>query len=185
MDKIFSPFEVTDSHIKVGTENFVLDCVGKLSTEMGIKKITKKCAGIVKKTVVKGTGQGTGTLSLHIPYKLYLLLYGMNNKKLVQNISAYGTDSVHPTFTYTGIGKDEDGVEVLIAIPCAVVSSGQKWNFENGTEDVQEIEVAFEISPDEEGEGMYCVPATDLPSTVTKKKWLEEFDSSLIMAPVA
>lgn len=182
METVFSPFEVSESHIKMSSEKYALNCVGKLETEMEVKKITKSCEGVVKKTKIRGTGHGTGTLSLHIPYELYLSLYGMNGKsKFLDKVAAYGSDSVHPTFTYTGVGKDEDGVEVLIAIPNAVVSDGQKWNFENGSEEVQEIELAVEILPDDNDQGMYCIPVSEVPVSITKKKWLEEFTPSMVL----
>ena len=181
MEKVFSPFEVTESIIKIDSKKWNLSCIGSIETEMEVKRITKSCAGVVKKTKIRGTGHGTGTISLHIPYDLYCKLYGMSGKTtLVDKVAAYGSDSVHPTFTYTGVGKDEDGVEVLIAIPCAVVSDGQKWNFENGTEEVQEIELAVEILPDDNEQGMYCIPVTELPPSITRKKWLEEFDATLV-----
>lgn len=186
METVFSPFEVSNSNIKVGTQNYALSCVGKLETEMEVKRITKSCAGVVKKTKIRGTGHGTGTLSLHIPYALYLKLYGMDgNAKLKQNIAGYGASSVHPTFSYTGLGLDEEGVEVAIAIPQAVVSDGQKWNFENGTEEVQEIELAIEILPDDNEIGMYCVPVSELPTGVTKETWLTNFSTSIVTAPTA
>ena len=186
METVFSPFEVSNSNIKVDSSNFALSCVGKLETEMEVKRITKSCAGVVKKTKIRGTGHGTGTLSLHIPYNLYLKLYGMDgNSKLKSGIAGYGASSVHPTFTYTGIGVDEEGTEVLIALPKAVVSDGQKWNYENGTEEVQEIELAIEILPDDNEIGMYCVPVSELPSGMTKNGWLTSFTTSMVSAPTA
>lgn len=186
MEKVFSPFEVTESVIKIGSKKWDLSCVGKVETEMEVKKITKTCAGVVKKTKIRGTGHGTGTISLHIPYDLYCTLYGMSGKSaLVDKVAAYGSDSVHPTFTYTGVGTDEDGVEVLIALPLAVVSDGQKWNFENGVEEVQEIELGVEILPDDNEQGMYCIPVDELPTSITKKKWLEEFAPTLVKKPSA
>ena len=83
METVFSPFEVSNSNIKVDAQNYALSCVGKLETEMEVKRITKSCAGVVKKTKIRGTGHGTGTLSLHIPYALYLKLYGMDGSGMV------------------------------------------------------------------------------------------------------
>lgn len=186
METIFSPFEVVKSTITIKEKKYNLDCVGKVSTEMEVKKITKKCAGVTKKTKTRGTGHGTGSISLHIPYDLYLKLYGMDEKAgLIAKVAAYGADSIHKEFSYTGVGRDEEGVEVLIALPNVVVSDGQKWNFENGTEEVQEIELAVEILPDEYEQGMYCIPVNELPSSITKDKWLNEFKSSMLQAPKA
>lgn len=180
-EAIFSPFEVVENVIKVNSKKYTLDCVGKLATEMEVKKITKSCGGVVKKVKIRGTGHGTGTISLHIPYDLYLSLYGMNgNVKLLDGVAGYGDSSNHSEFSYTGVGKDEEGVEVLIAIPYAIVSDGQKWNFENGIEEVQEIELAIEILPDSNGVGMYCIPVEKLPASITKKKWLEEFTPTMV-----
>ena len=186
METVWSPFEVTNSHIKISSQDYALSCVGKLETEMEVKRITKNCAGVTKKTKIRGTGHGTGTLSLHIPYDLYLKLYGMDGKaKFKSGVGAYGADSVHPTFVYTAVGKDEEGTEVLIALPCAVVSDGQKWNYENGTEEVQEIELAIEILPDDDEQGMYCIPVSEMPSGMTKNAWLTSFSSSTVRVPNA
>ena len=186
MEKIFSPFEVKESVIKIGEKKWKLDCIGSFNTEMEVKKVTKKCAGVTKKSRTRGTGYGTGTFSLHIPYDLYCKLFGMDeHKELAEGVNAYGATSIHPEFSYTGVGLDEDNVEVLISVPRAVVSEGQKWDFENGAEEVAEIELAFDILPDELEEGMYHIPVSTLPQSITKEKWLNEFTTELVKKAAA
>lgn len=182
MEAVWSPFEVKESHITIGAKKWALNCVGKLDVEMEQKTITKSCEGVVVKRKTRGTGAGTGTLSLHIPYDLYIALYGMENSKLATGISGYGKESTHQSFIYTGVGKDEEGVEVLIAIPVAVVADGPKPSFENGAEEVAEVEIAFNVSPDENGFGMYLVPESELPQRLTKTTFLENFTSASMLA---
>ena len=73
----------------------------------------------------------------------------MDVEGLVQGVSAYGKGSIHKTFSYTGVVKDEDGVELLIALPNCVASSGPKSNIENGAEEVSEVEIEIDLMPDE------------------------------------
>ncbi len=187
METIYSRFEIKKSKIKVAndTKVYSLNCVGKLDTELNMKTITKSCAGVVKKKRNRGAGDGTATLSLHIPYELYRKIYGMDVEGLIDGVSAYGSASVHKEFSFTGVVLDEDGVELLIALPICMASSGPKQSIENGAEEVVEVEIEMDLMPDEFDFCEYEIPSAELPESITEEKWLTEFTPSMLQAPKA
>lgn len=187
METVFSRYEVKKSTIKVdGSETvYDLNCVGSLETELEVKTVTKSCEGVIKKKRNRGAGTGTATLSLHIPYKLYKEIYGMDVKGLKKGVSAYGKNSIHKSFSYTGIVKDEDGVELLIALPNCMASTGPKSNIENGAEEVSEVEIEMDLMPDEYDQCEYEALASEIESTITVEKWLKQFDPSMVQEPEA
>lgn len=71
---VFSEYELRKMSIKVGDEGTYkpADCVGSMEESLNTKVITKSCRGVVVKTRVKGDGTGTLTISLHMPYDLYV-----------------------------------------------------------------------------------------------------------------
>lgn len=187
METVFSRYEVKKSNIKVDgdTKNYPLNCVGSLETELEVKTITKSCEGVVKKKRSRGAGSGTATLSLHIPYALYVKIYGMDVDGLIEGVNAYGKNSIHKTFSYTGVVRDEDGNELLIALPNCVASSGPKMNIENGAEEVSEVEIEIDLMPDEYDQCEYELFVSKLPSSITVEKWLNEFTPSMLQKPKA
>lgn len=187
METVFSRYEVKKSKVKVdgATSLFTLNCVGSLDTELNMKTVSKSCEGVVVKKRNRGTGDGKATLSLHIPYSLYTEIYGMKQQGLITGVSAYGKSSIHKSFSYTGVVLDEDGVELLIALPNCMVASAPKWTVENGSEEVKEMELELDLMPDEYGFCEYEAVVSELPETVTVEKWLSEFKPSMLQAPAA
>ncbi len=186
-DTVFSRYEVKKSNIKVdgSSKNYPLNCVGSLETELEVKTITKSCEGVVKKKRNRGAGSGTATISLHIPYALYIEIYGMDVNNLIEGVKAYGKNSIHKSFCYTGIVKDEDGNELLIALPNCMASSGPKMNIENGAEEVSEVEIEVDLMPDEYDQCEYELFVSEMPSSITTEKWLTEFAPSMVQKPTA
>lgn len=184
METVFSRYEVKKSTIKItGDETpYTLACVGSLETELEVKTITKSCEGVIKKKRNRGAGTGTATLSLHVPYELYRKIYGMDVEGLVKGVSAYGKGSIHKTFSYTGIVRDEDGVELLIALPNCIASSGPKSNIENGAEEVSEVEIEIDLMPDEYDQCEYEALVSEVESTITVDKWLNQFDPTMVQS---
>lgn len=186
-ETIYSKYEIKKSHIKVANDAkaYSLNCMGSLETELNMKTVTKSCEGVVKKKRNRGDGTGTATMSLHIPLELYYKIYGMDVKGLKEGIKAYGKNSVHPEFSFTGLVKDEDGNELLLALPVCVASTGPKDNIENGAEEVAEVEIEVDLMPDENDECKYECLVDKLPEDIQTDKWLSEFDPSMVVAPGA
>lgn len=180
-DSVFSEFEVVEQHIKTGTDDTFenMNCVGSSEEELEAKIVTKNCRGVVAKKKVKGTGNGTLTESLHVPYETYNKIYAMNRDNLIDGVKAYGQDSSHPEFSLTQKVLDEDDNVKLKAYPRCILESGPKRPVENGQEEVPELELTISLLPDESGNCMYEALESELDPEVTKK-WLTEFAPELV-----
>ena len=179
---VFSEFEVQEQHIKVaGQEDFLdMNCVGSSEEELEVKVITKNCRGVKAKEKVKGTGNGTLTESLHVPYTIYNMIYDMTHEdELLEGVVGYGQNSVHPEFSLTQKVLDEDDVVKLKAYPRCILESGPHRPVENGQEEVPELELTISLLPDEYGYCMYEALAAAVDSTVATN-WLTDFTPELV-----
>ena len=183
-DNVYSEFEVVEQHIKVGKEGTFEDmnCIGSSEEELEAKIITKNCRGVVKKKKVKGTGNGTLTESLHVPYEIYNKIFAMNRDDLIDGVKAYGQGSSHPEFAITQKVIDEDDEVKLKAYPRCVLESGPKRPVENGQEEVPELELTISLLPDDNGLCMYEALESELDEEIATK-WLTEFSPELLKVP--
>lgn len=181
-EKAFSEFEIKNTSIKFeGDESAIkVGCVGSLEETMNSKTITKKCEGVVVKSVTRGDGTGEIKLSLHMRYDLFLKTYGMASDGLIDGVYAYGQNSRHNPFCLTAEAYDEDGNKKLKAYPNCVVTSGMARKIENGAEEVAEIELTASIMPDENGNGMYEAIITESLDKSVISSWLTNFTPDLV-----
>lgn len=184
---VFSEYEVREMGIKFdgGTAYQSANCVGSSEEEMEAKPITKSCRGVVTKKIVRGTGSGTLSLSLHMPYDIYTEAYGMELDTLIEGVKAYGQNSKHKPFSIVQHVFDEDGVEMYKAYPNCIIESGKTSKTENGAEEVAEIELEISVMPDEFGNGVYQALATELSNESVKKQWMTAFEPSLVQVESA
>lgn len=181
---VFSEYDLRKMSIKVGNggEYKPADCVGSMEESLNTKVITKSCRGVVVKTRVKGDGTGTLTISLHIPYDLYVSVYAMEFETLQEGVVAYGQNNVHPEFSIVCDVFDEDGNEKLKAYPNCILQSGVARTIENGAEEVAEIEMEVSLMPDEYGNCMYEAVASALTDETVKTTWMTAFTPELVQA---
>ena len=183
-ERVYSEFEVEKLGIKFKGENkaTLAGCTGSLAETLEQKKVTKKCEGVVVKTVTKGTGTGTLTVTIHAKYDLLTEMLGMNREKYVDGVKAYGQSSVHKPFELTGQVLDEDGVEKLKAYPNCALTKKPEITITNGEEEIAETTLEIAVMPDENGEGMYeAICETGyLEDETIKTSWLENFTTELI-----
>lgn len=182
-EKTYSEFEVKNTSLKFAGDSETatkVGCVGSLEETMNIKTITKKCEGIVTKTVIKGDGTGELKLTLHMRYDLFLKSYGMLSDGFKTGVYAYGRDSIHKPFCLTAEVFDEDGVKKYKAYPNCVVSSGMARKVENGAEEVAEMELTISVMPDELGNGMYEAVETESLDASLKTGWMTNFTTELV-----
>ena len=179
---VFSEYELRKMGIKFkSSESYVsADCVGSCEEELESKAITKKCRGVVVKTTVKGTGSGTLTISMHMPYEIYEQAYGMKLDSLIEGVRAYGQNSRHEAMSIVQDVFDEDGNEKLKAYPNCIIQTGVSRKIENGAEEVAEVELEVSVMPDEHGNGMYEALASDLQDETVKNTWMTAFEPSLV-----
>lgn len=182
----FSEFAVKKSTVKFAGENETamrIGCVGTLGETLNAKTVTKKCEGVVVKSVTKGDGTGELALTLHMKEEAFRKMFGMENTGLKAGVRTYGQSSRHVPFCFTAEVENEDGDIKLKAYPNCCVTSGISRSIENGAEEVAEIEVTAAIMPDEQGNGMYEAFKEDLDET-TAAEWLENFAYSLVAETV-
>ena len=178
----FSEFAVKKSTVKFNGENETaekLGCVGTLSETLNVKTVTKKCEGVVVKSVTKGDGTGELGFTLHMRESVFRKMFGMVNEGLKAGVYTYGQSSRHRPFCYTALVEDENGNIKYKAYPNCCVTTGISRSIENGAEEVSEIEVTVAVMPDEQGNGMYEAFADDIDET-TAAQWLENFDYTLV-----
>ena len=179
---VFSEYELRKMGIKFkSSEAYVsADCVGSCEEELESKVITKKCRGVVVKTTVKGTGSGTLTISMHMPYEIYEQAYGMKLDSLIEGVRAYGQNSRHEAMSIVQDVFDEDGNEKFKAYPNCIIQTGVSRKIENGAEEVAEVELELSVMPDEHGNGMYEALASELQDETVKNTWMTAFEPSLV-----
>ena len=179
---VFSEYELREMGIKFksGSEYISANCVGSCEEELETKVITKKCRGVIAKITVKGTGNGTLKISLHMPYEIYKQAYGMELDELIKGVTAYGQNSRHEAFSVVQHVYDEDGNEKFKAYPNCIIQSGVTRKIENGAEEVAEIELEISVMPDDYGNGMYEALASELSDTNVKTEWMTAFEPSLV-----
>lgn len=182
---VFSDFEIDQMNVKFGTAEVVaMNCVGSVEEEMTAKVVTKKCRGVTIKNIVRGTGEGTLTISAHVPYDVFKQAFGMELDTLKTGVFAYGTNSKHPEFCLTMHVKDEDGAEKYKAYPRCVCSARPTISVENGAEEVAEVEMTVSVMPDANGNGMYEALAEGLDETIAKA-WMSTFTPDLVQVTSA
>lgn len=179
---VFSEYELREMGIKFKSSEAYISasCVGFCEEELESKVITKKCRGVVIKTTVKGTGSGTLTISMHMPYEVYEQAYGMKLDTLIDGVGAYGQNSHHEAFSIVQHVFDEDGNEKFKAYPNCIIQTGVSRKTENGAEEVAELELEISVMPDEHGNGMYEALASALTDETVKSTWMTAFEPSLV-----
>lgn len=180
---VFSEYEVREIGVIIGEEKASIVCVGQAEEEMEVQTVTKKCRGKVAKTRTRGTGNGTVTVSAHMPYDLFHEMFNFRNEGLKKGIYAYGENSLHKVFTMTERIFDEDGNEKLKAYPKCSIQTGISRTVENGADEVTETEVEIAVMPDDFGEGFYEVLVDSLDPKDKEtiiSKWMTEFSRELI-----
>lgn len=186
-NKVFSDYELLEIGIKFeGSETYeTVECIGSGEDAADVKKITKKCRGVVRKKIVKGTGTGVHKLSWHCPWNIYTKMFGMKHDSLIDGVYAYGEKSRHTPFSMTQLINDEDGNEKLKAYPNCVIETGKAVKIENGAEEVAEVEMEISYMPDEHGQGSYESIVDELTDENVKEQWMTAFEPSLVQIPTA
>lgn len=179
---VFSEYGLKEMGIKFKTSEAYISasCVGSCEEELETKVITKSCRGVVAKTTVKGTGNGTLKISMHIPYEIYEQAYGMKLDSLIDGVGAYGQNSRHEAMSIVQLVEDEDGNEKLKAYPNCIIQSGISRKIENGAEEVATLDLEFSVMPDEHGNGMYEAITSALKDETVKSTWMTAFEPSLV-----
>ena len=178
---VFSDYEIDRIGVKFADAEatVAMNCVGSVEEEMTAKAVTKKCRGVVIKNTVKGTGEGTLTISAHVPHEIFKQAFGMEQDTLKEGVSAYGSNSRHKEFSLTFHVVDEDGAEKYKAYPKCIFAARPVISTENGAEEVAEVEMTVSVAPDEYGNGMYEALAEGLDTSIATE-WMDNFTPALV-----
>lgn len=178
---VFSDYEIDQIGVKFADAEatVAMNCVGSVEEELTARAVTKKCRGVVIKNAVKGTGEGTLTISAHVPYEVFKMAFGMSQDTLKEGVLAYGSNSRHKEFSLTFHVVDEDGAEKYKAYPKCIFAARPVISTENGAEEVAEVELSVSVAPDEHGNGMYEALAEGLAEDIASK-WINEFTPALV-----
>ena len=178
---VFSDFEIDRIGVKFADAEatVAMNCIGSVEEEMTAKAVTKKCRGVVIKNTVRGTGEGTLTISAHVPYDVFKGAFGMELDSLKDGVLAYGSNSRHKEFSLTMHVVDEDGAEKYKAYPKCIFAARPTISTENGAEEVAEVEMTVNVSPDEHGNGMYEALAEGLDESISTA-WMDNFTTALV-----
>lgn len=180
---VFSEFEVRAQYIKVSgdTAYTTMSCVGSSAEELEVKVVTKNCRGELAEEIVTGTGSGTLTESLHVPYEIYNRIYAMSQTTLATGVVAYGQSSAHPEFALTQDVYDETGDRKFKAYPRCIIENGPSRSVENGATEVPELNLTIRLLPDDYGNCMYECYVADADDDLASN-WLEGFDADDVQA---
>jgi hypothetical protein len=183
---VFSDFEIDKIGVKFADAEatVAMNCVGSVEEELTAKAVTKKCRGVVIKNTVKGTGEGTLTISAHVPYEIFKTAFGMTLDTLKEGVQAYGSNSRHKEFSLTMHVVDEDGAEKYKAYPKCIFAARPTISTENGAEEVAEVELSVSVAPDEYGNGMYEALADGLDEAIATA-WIDNFTPALVQVAEA
>jgi hypothetical protein len=177
----WSEYSIKRFLIKFKSDEKYNECaaVGKYEEELECKTVKKQYKGIDAKQRTKGTGTGTLTPNMHISYKTYKQMHGMELDDLAEGVTAYGQNSRHEEFSVVMLVEDEDGYEKLKAYPRCIVTSNPKKSVENEAETVATEDLTINLMPDEHGNCMYECLSDEVDETIATQ-WLENWNYELI-----
>lgn len=183
-NNVFSEYELREQAVKFPNEESAqwthADCVGSCEESLEVRTVTKNCRGVVAKTRTMGAGNGTLTMSLHMPYVLFKKMYGMEfTDQLAKGVLAYGQSSRHEEFLLVQHVYDEDGAEKFKAYPRCIIQTGIARSIENGAEEVAEIELEIALMPDDAGFCMYEGLKDELDESVSSQ-WMTAWTPELM-----
>lgn len=178
--QIFSEYEVRQMNFALGERLWPVECIGSAEESNEVRKVVKKCRGVVSKTRTIGTGNGTVKVTAHMPYELYAIMHAMNeDDTLIDGVYGYGTYSHHPEMLMTEEILDEDGLEKFRAYPRCIATTGPARKTTNGEEEVAEVDLEISFMPDATGMGFYEALKDDIDKDVAEK-WMSEFTPALV-----
>lgn len=129
-----------------------LGCTGSLSGDTDVRTITKICEGSPVKEVSKPRFM-TLTFSGHLYTEAYRELFGLKADVVLTTKFAYGVNSKNKMGAFKWEVENLEGTEKkTITFPNAVVNTGFAFSYENGAEEIAEVELTIKAMPDVNGD---------------------------------
>ena len=177
----FDFLRVTNGNYKPASgTNMLLGCTGGISGETDVKTVTRMCEGIPDRERQVPQFM-TLTFRGHVNVDVYRSLFGIVNTGLKVGVYSYGSTSAGSSGTLTFKLVDMDGVkEKLIAFPNVKLNTGFVFSYENGAEEVAEVEMDFKAMVDAQSifyfEGFVHV----ITDAAIKSGWAAAFNYDLV-----
>lgn len=128
-----------------------LGCTGSLSGETEVRTVTKICEGNPVKEVSVPLFMSL-TFSGHLDVEAYRALFGLKADETVLTKFVYGSASKNPMGSFEWTVENLEGTEEkTIVFPNAVVNTGFTFSYENGLEEIAEVEITIKAMPDATG----------------------------------
>ncbi len=128
-----------------------LGCTGSLSGETEVRTVTKICEGNPVKEVSVPLFMSL-TFSGHLDVEAYRSLFGLKADDTVLTKFVYGSASKNPMGSFEWTVENLEGTEEkTIVFPNAVVNTGFTFSYENGLEEIAEVEITIKAMPDATG----------------------------------
>ena len=128
-----------------------LGCTGSLSGETEVRTVTKICEGNPVKEVSVPLFMSL-TFSGHLDVEAYRELFGLKADETVLTKFVYGSASKNPMGSFEWTVENLEGTEEkTIVFPNAVVNTGFTFSYENGLEEIAEVEITIKAMPDATG----------------------------------
>lgn len=183
----FDYFEVTNGQFRSKSEGILgeaeyVGCTGALNIETETRTISKRCEGKVTKevTVVERL---TGTFTGHMTVGMLRKVFGLTNEGLKTGVYGYSANSLGGqgslTWDVYDIGREN---KKMIALPNMSWVGGFKLDFENGQDEIAEVELEFSALVDENGFFYYEVFTDDEVEEGVITGWNKTFEPKLVKA---
>lgn len=179
-EQVFPEYELEKQFIKVAGSQEAVDisCTSTCKVTKTLKKATRKCRGMTKKSKPRVIGMEI-EVGAHIPRSVLIDINGLGNKSLKQGVNGVSRKNIFKEFLLTQDVRDDDDISLLKAYPRCVLSEPVEVNIDNSSDDVVETTLKITVMPDDndffEYEGI-----KDELEPGTQSAWLKNFTDALV-----
>lgn len=125
-----------------------LGCTGSLSGATETRTITKMCEGVPQKQVTVPLFMNID-FSGHLFTEVYRKLFGMKADAVVLTKWSYGKNSINGIGLFEWTALNMEGTEKkIMTFPNATVNAGFSFSYENGVEEISEVDLTIKAMPD-------------------------------------
>lgn len=179
-EQVFSEYELEKQFIKVAGSQEAVDisCTSTCKVTKTLKKATKKCRGMTKKSKPRVIGMEI-EVGVHIPRSVLIEINGLGNESLKQGVNGVSRKNIFKEFLLTQDVRDEDDISLFKAYPRCILSEPVEVSIDNSSDDVVETTLKITVMPDDndffEYEGI-----KDELEPGTQSAWLKNFSDALV-----
>lgn len=179
-EQVFSEYELEKQFIKVAGSQEAVDisCTSTCKVTKTLKKATKKCRGMTKKSKPRVIGTEL-EVGVHIPRSVLIDINGLGNESLKQGVNGVSRKNIFKEFLLTQDVRDEDDISLFKAYPRCILSEPVEVNIDNSSDDVVETTLKITVMPDDNDFFEYEGIKDELEAG-TQSAWLKNFTDALV-----